>query len=181
MFRKSMRAAVLPVSMLLAIGVSTAFAAGSGDSGSSGAATTCATGQVYDSKSGKCVKKTSSLDDRQLLENGKAFAYAGRYDEAVAVLSLVRNQKDAEVLNYLGFATRKSGDLLGGLAYYRKAIKLDPDYTLARSYMGEALLLQGDRRGAMEQLSEIGARCGTGCREYVVLARALNGASTTTY
>jgi len=176
-----MRAAVLPVSILLAIGVSTAFAAGSGDSGSSGAATTCATGQVYDSKSGKCVKKTSSLDDRQLLENGKAFAYAGRYDEAVAVLSLIRDKNDPEVLNYLGYATRKAGNIDAGLAYYRKAIRLDPDSTLARSYMGEALLLQGKRGAALEQLSEIGARCGVSCREYTILARALNGATTSTY
>ncbi|MDZ7824300.1 MAG: hypothetical protein U5K75_09885 [Ahrensia sp.] len=77
------------------------------------------------------------------------------------------------MLNYLGYATRNAGDIEGGLAYYRAAIALDPNYTLARSYMGQALLLKGDRRGAQVQLSEIESRVGVEAREYKLLAVAM--------
>ncbi|HMQ57581.1 MAG TPA: tetratricopeptide repeat protein, partial [Rhizobiaceae bacterium] len=98
-----------------------------------------------------------------------------RYDEALTLLGQIRQPQTAEVYNYLGYATRKSGDVEGGLAYYRRALEIDPGYTLARSYMGEALIIAGRRDDALAQLGEIKERCGMGCREYVILARALTG------
>ena len=54
-----------------------------------------------------------------------------------------------------------------GLVYYRKALALDPEYTLVREYMGEALLQKGDLEGALEQLAEIRRLCnGRECAEY---------------
>ncbi|MEO1747796.1 MAG: hypothetical protein AAFR27_04115, partial [Pseudomonadota bacterium] len=44
---------------------------------------TCETGKVYDDNQAKCVPgNEQSLNDDQLLDNGKALAYAGRFDEA---------------------------------------------------------------------------------------------------
>lgn len=149
-----------------------AMAAGESDSSSD--TTTCKAGLVFDKKKQKCVKSDdANLNDAEWLENGRALAYAERYDEAIFALNQIDVKDTAQVLNYLGYATRKSGKLEEGLAYYRRALDLDPDYTLARAYMGEALIKKGDRSGAEEQLAEIKSRCGDECREYKLLAAAL--------
>ena len=134
----------------------------------------CKKGEVYDKKKKQCMDKDSAmLDDDQLLDNGRALAYAGRFDEAFDVLNEIKNKQTAEVQNYLGFSSRKSGDVETGLTYYRVALTLDPDYTLARSYMGQALLNKGDRAGALLQLAEIEKRVGKDVYEYKLLAASL--------
>ncbi|MEN0002201.1 MAG: tetratricopeptide repeat protein, partial [Pseudomonadota bacterium] len=75
--------------------------------------------------------------------------------------------------NYLGYVHRNLGALDAGIDHYRTALKLNPDYTLARSYMGIALLQKGDNRGALEQMVEIEKRVGTDAREYTLLFDAV--------
>ena len=76
----------------------------------------------------------------------------------------IKNQDEPRVLNHIGYATRKLGDVDKGIQYYKKALKLDPDYVAAREYLGEGYLQLGQVDKAREQLSEIAVRCGTGCR-----------------
>ena len=75
----------------------------------------------------------------------------------------------------LGFSHRKAGRIEEGMRYYQAALAVDPNYTLARSYMGLGLLDSGDRDGAEEQLALIKASAGTETREYRLLADALHG------
>jgi hypothetical protein len=147
-----------------------AFSAGDGGGGGGGGdgSTVCAKGKVYDGN--KCVPQQSGIDDDILYENGRDLALAGRYDEAITVLSLAADKTDPRILNYLGYAHRKSGRILVGLGYYQEALRNDPDYTLVREYLGEAHLQLGDVEAAREQLVEIEKRCGRGCPEYVELA-----------
>lgn len=174
-----MRRQLIAATLLMAIVPLSAHAAPSGnETNGADEFRNCATGEVWDQRQQTCVQADEqSLDDEQLFENGRALAYLGRFDEAVTVLTMIRDRQRPDVLNYLGYATRNAGDVEAGLAFYRQAIALDPDYTLARSYMGQALLLKGDRAGALAQLDEIEARCGDGCREYVLLAEALVAAT----
>ncbi|PCH48407.1 MAG: hypothetical protein COC23_00070 [Hyphomicrobiales bacterium] len=132
---------------------------------------TCKKGKIWDKKKKKClkIKKSSSLDDDNLFLAARDLAYNHRYEEAIEVLHLAKNQNDPRILNYLGFATRKLGDVEKGLTYYAAALKIDPNYTLVREYMGEAFLQLGQINKAQEQLAEIGKRCGLGCREYAML------------
>ncbi|TIV29049.1 MAG: hypothetical protein E5V96_33185, partial [Mesorhizobium sp.] len=69
--------------------VAPAFAAGEG--GGSGQTTTqCKKGEVWDKKKNKCVKpQYGMLDDDSIYEAGHDLAMAGRYDEAISVLTLV--------------------------------------------------------------------------------------------
>ena len=138
---------------------------------------TCKRSYVWDKKKGKCVKvkRSSNLTDDNLYEAGRDLAYAKRYDEAIAVLNLAKNQQDPRILNYLGYSTRKTGKVREGLAFYRAAIAINPNYTLARSYMGEAYLQLGDRKNAELQLAEIKARCVGECPEYAALETAPAG------
>lgn len=147
-----------------------AFSAGDG-----GGTVDCPKGQVLDKKTSKCVPAARGMtDDDSLYETGRNLALAGRYDEAIQVLTLAADKSDPRILNYLGYAHRKSGRVLVGLGYYEEALRQDPDYTLVREYMGEAQLQIGDVAAAREQLSEIEKRCGTGCREYTLLSRQID-------
>lgn len=132
---------------------------------------TCNAGWVWDKQKKKCVRKDASLDQDSLYDAGRSLAHAGRFEEAIEILSRASAKDDKRVLNYLGYSNRKLGRIDVGLEYYRRALALDPEYTLVREYMGEALLQKGDLEGALEQLVEIKRLCkGRGCSEYTDLA-----------
>jgi tetratricopeptide (TPR) repeat protein len=142
-----------------------------GGGGSSDTVTKCKKGLVWDKVKQKCVPpQFGQLDDESIYEAGQALARAERYDEAIAVLSLAANKSDPRILNFLGFSHRKQGRLLVGFGYYEEALRIDPDYTLAREYLGEAFLQKDDLASAKQQLREIEKRCGTRCEEYVDLS-----------
>lgn len=154
-----------------------ALAAGGGGSSSGSSPTThnCKSGQVWDKKTQKCVKAQSGLlPDEELYQQGRALAKEARYDWAIEVLSLVQNQQDPRVLNYLGYANRKAGRLDIGITYYRKALAINPNFNLAREYLGEGYIAAGRVDLAMNELSAIARSCGTTCEEY----RDLNAAIT---
>ena len=167
------RIAIALVAALIAspLVVSSAFSAGDGNSGNT---TQCKDGKVWDKKQQKCVApKQGMLDDDSIYEAGRDLAMAGRYGEAITVLGLAADKTDPRILNYLGYSHRKSGRITVGLGYYQEALRIDPDYTLVREYLGEAYLQLGDVASAKNQLSEIEKRCGTGCREYTILSDQL--------
>src|SRR5882724_6746836 len=56
-----------------------------------------------------------------------------------------------EAWNLVGFTSRKLGDYPGSFAAYQVALRLKPDFALAREYYGEGLLETGDFAGAMQQ------------------------------
>ena len=147
---------------------------GGSSSGGGSSATECRSGKVWDKKRHKCVEpKQGMLDDDSLYEAGRGLAMAGRYGEAITVLGYVANKADPRVLNYLGYSHRKSGRIQVGLGYYEEALRINPDYILAREYLGEAYLTLGDLASAQGQLNEIYKRCGKGCREYSLLSQEL--------
>lgn len=158
-------AAVLLSAPLLAL---PAYAAGEG-----GGETVqkCKRGTVWNRQTRKCeVPRQGMIDDESLYAAGRDLANAGRYDEAITVLSLAANKRDPRILNYLGYSHRKQGRVLVGLGYYEEAVRADPKYTLVREYLGEAHLQLGDVGKAKVQLAEIEKLCGRGCEEYRELA-----------
>ena len=104
-------------------------------------------------------------DDQQLYYAGYWLARTGQYAEALTTLRQAKVQ-DERILTYIGFATRKLGDHATALGFYNRALAMNPNYTVARAYLGEAYLEQGDAVKAREQLAEIATRCGTACVEY---------------
>lgn len=151
-----------------------AMAAGSGG-GSSQTSTKCKKGEVWSSKKNKCVKATSGvLPDDELYEEGRGLAKAGQYEWALEVLGVIANKDDPKVLNYIGYSHRKLGDFQTGMGYYKKALALNPDYVLAREYLGEGYVANGQVDLAKVQLAEIEKRCGTTCEEYQDLAEEID-------
>jgi tetratricopeptide (TPR) repeat protein len=174
-----------------------AFAAGGGSGGSGGASTAkpacsagtaysssakkcvsvCKSGQVFSASKGKCVKKSADISDPDIKSQGWALAYAGDYESAITVFRMAANQNDPEVLNGLGYSHRKMGKVEEGISYYGKALAIDPNYVLAREYLGEGYVAAGRIDLAKQQLAEIGNRCGTACESYLELAMTITHAT----
>lgn len=150
-----------------------ALADGGGGGGGGGANADCPRGEVWDQRSGRCVKQGSALPDKVLKDYAYALAKAERYDEALATLDLLHDPNTAEALNYRGYATRKLGRVDEGIGYYLKSLAKDPHYAQVREYLGEAYVIKGDVAAAQAQLDAIKGICGTGCEQYQHLADAL--------
>lgn len=157
------------------------YAAGGGsdgDSGSSPADQKCKKGEVWSKAKKKCVKASSGvLPDEDLYQQGRALAKQGHYDWAIGVLAVIQNQQDPRVLNYTGYSHRKAGRLEIGITYYRKALDIDPNFNLAREYLGEGYLAAGRIDLARAELAAIEKSCGTGCAEYRDLSSAIAAAN----
>ena len=163
---------------LLLLPAGAAWADGGGIDGGGQDMRTCPRGQVWDSRTQRCVQAQSGiLPDKTLADNAYALAKAERYDEALAVLDLMQDRETAEALNYRGYATRKLGRVDEGIGYYLKSVALDPHYAQVREYLGEAYVTQGKLDLAKEQLNVIGTLCGTVCEEYLDLSEAIKTAS----
>jgi tetratricopeptide (TPR) repeat protein len=160
-----------------------AFAAGSDDTAPPVTTETteeCTDGKIWDEKAGACVTaEQGAMSDDALYKAARELAYDGQYENALKVLAVAENQNDPRILNYKGFANRKAGRMEEGMAFYQAALSIDPDYILARSYMGQALVSEGDFLAARDQLLEIEARGGRDTWAYAALEMALLGKETT--
>jgi tetratricopeptide (TPR) repeat protein len=134
---------------------------------------TCKVGYMMVKNVCKKIKK-SELSDDVLFEQGQALAKAGEYDAALEILAAVQNQEDPKVLNYQGYSHRKSGRLETAVTYYRKALNINPNYILAREYLGEGYVAAGRIDLAKIELNEIAKRCGTTCEEYKMLSKFIS-------
>lgn len=174
---------ILPAAFLAASLATPLFAAGSDSTEppkSTKTSTECKAGQVYDEKTKACLDtKSEAVTDDDRYHAARELAYNGQYDRALEVLASAEDQNDPRILNYYGFTNRKLGHADVAMTYYQAALTADPDYVLARSYMGQGLMAQGDLTGAVEQLEEIRLRSGTETWAYVSLKNAIAGAPTT--
>jgi tetratricopeptide (TPR) repeat protein len=144
----------------------------------------CAKGQVvktmkmHGMKMKKCMKVTAGiLPDDELYLQGRLLAKQGQYDWALTVLAAVQDQNNPDVLNYMGYSNRKAGHLDVALTYYKKALDINPNFVLAREYLGEGYVAAGKLDLAKIQLNEIANRAGTSSEEYIDLNKAINGAA----
>lgn len=81
-----------------------------------------------------------------------------------------------DVLNYMGFTSRKLGRFDAALGYYQQALALDPDHLGANEYLGELYVQMGDLRRARAQLARLDQLCAYGCAQREELARWIEAA-----
>ena len=124
-----------------------------------------------------CTAQNLPTADDKAYESAYWKAKNGDYAGALAVAATAENANDPRILRVTGYATRKLGDVDGGMKYYRRALAINPADTRTRQYMGEAFLTKGDMQGAVEQLGEIAKACGT-CEDYQKLAQAITAYQT---
>ena len=134
----------------------------------------CPSGKSWSDKAGKCVSQRSdALSDEDRARAGRHLALDGRFSEAIAVLESVANKDNAFVLTYLGYSHRKLGDVDLGISLYKKALEIDPENVDTREYLGEGYVTKGQLDLAYLELTEIEKRCGTSCKEYQALEKAM--------
>ena len=150
--------------------------AASGDSGGGGTPqpVKCNKGWTYDQYKHACVKN-QSLNDQQLYEQGRALALAGAYENALDSLGAIRDKNDAMVLTMIGYSERKLGNYDGGLAYYAKALAIDPNNINTHEYLGEAYAEKGQLDLAKAELVKVAAVGGMATEQYQDLAKAIAG------
>ena len=142
----------------------------------------CTDGKIWDKGSKACVQASNShLDDDTLYGAVREFAHAGQLDHAQIALAAMSDQSEDRVLTYWGYTHRKMGDVEKGMAYYRLAIARNPANILARSYMGQALVEQGDLVGARLQLRAIAEAGGQGSWAQASLYQAIALGTTYSY
>ena len=118
-------------------------------------------------------RQLAALTDDDIYLAGRDLGQQAHYAEALKLFFRVKNREQARVLNSIGYSTRKLGDVDKGIDYYHQALAIDPNFTKARQYLGEAYLLKGDVGKAKEQLDEIADRCGGPCDDYELLVAAI--------
>lgn len=144
--------------------------------------TECTDGQVWDEDAKTCVNpEKSSLNDTDRMNAVRELAYAGRLPDAERVLNAVSDQNADYVLTYRGFLARKSGRSDEALDWYGRALILNPDNLLARSYLGLWHVEQGNIALARAELSEIRQRGGRATWPEVSLRMAIQSGSASGY
>lgn len=145
----------------------------------------CADGEFYDWASKTCKKPRvkGAVDDDTLYRAVRELAYAGRHESSLMLIEAMSDeaQTSDRVLTYLGFNHRKLGNVDLGLAYYRKALAINPDNILVRSYLGQHFAETGQIALARAQLGEIRRRGGRNTWAEFALRMAIDTGHGTNY
>jgi tetratricopeptide (TPR) repeat protein len=104
---------------------------------------------------------------------GKRALAANNWYGAIAALTPValRDARNADIQNYLGYAYRRLGRLGSALKHYQQALALNPRHRGAHEHLGEAYLVLGDFARAEEHLAALERICLIPCEEYDELKR----------
>ncbi len=92
----------------------------------------------------------------------------GAFEDAIALLKRVvrEEENNANAWNWLGFASRKTGDLEASEVAYDRALALEPDHKGALEYQGELRLMQNNLAAAEGNLAKLAQLCPAGCEQY---------------
>src|SRR5262252_3592825 len=107
--------------------------------------------------------------------DGKRAIVAGEWDEAIEALTSagLRDARNADIQNYLGYAYRRQRQLDLAMRHYQRALTLNPRHRSAHEHLGEAYLVLGEPAKAEQLLTALANLCLLPCEEYDDLKRAL--------
>ena len=112
-------------------------------------------------KSGKkMIIKAKKLEKKEKIEKAKTL-----YLKALAKLEKAydKDNKNADILNYLGFALRKTGDFKKAEKFYLEGLKIDAGHLGINEYLGE-LYVQTNRIDLAKERLQVLKGCK--CEEY---------------
>ena len=144
------------------LAISSSYAAGSSDSGSSKTKTKYDMAVTH-------IKAAKNFEKKDEIDKAKK-----RYEKAKKLL--VQSNKNfpnkPDTLNYLGFTTRKLGDFENGEKFYLQGLKIDPKHIGINEYLGELYVATNRHNLAVERL-EVLKSCN--CKEYEQLKAVIAG------
>ena len=131
----------------------TLFAAGS-DSSSSSSETSLYEDAV------KLVKRAGKLEKKEKTEKAKKL-----YSQAFSKLEKAHksDKKNPDILNYMGFTTRKVGNFEQAEKFYLEGLKIKPNHNGINEYLGE-LYVQTNRIDKANERLKFLKNCN--CKEY---------------
>jgi tetratricopeptide (TPR) repeat protein len=90
-------------------------------------------------------------------------------------LAVLRDPRNADIQNYIGYAYRRLRDMGPAMGHYQQALMFNPRHRGAREHLGELYLVLGEPIKAEEQLATLREICLVPCDEVADLERAIAG------
>jgi Flp pilus assembly protein TadD len=106
---------------------------------------------------------------------GRAAIDAKDWQAAIRAFSsaALRDTRNADIQNYLGYAYRHTGQMDLAFKHYERALQLNPRHRGAHEYLGEAYLMVNELAKAEAHLSALKTICLIPCEEYTDLEKAI--------
>ena len=155
------------VTFLILCFYTSSFAAG-GDSSSSSESS------LYD-EAVKLVKRAGKLEKKEKTDKAKKL-YTQAFDKLKK--AHIKDKKNPDILNYLGYTSRKTGNFVEAEKFYLKGLNIKPDHNGINEYLGE-LYVQTNR---IEKANErLGVLKNCNCEEYSELELIIKNKGTKIY
>ena len=108
----------------------------------------------------KLVKRAGKLEKKEKKEKARKL-----YTQAFSKLEKAykSDKKNPDILNYLGFTSRKTGDFEQAEKFYLKGLSIKPNHNGINEYLGE-LYVQTNRIDKANERLEVLKNCD--CKEY---------------
>ena len=108
----------------------------------------------------KFILKAKKLEKKDKVEKALKL-YSKAYDKLLKAYD--KDKKNADILNYLGFALRKTGDFEKAEKFYLEGLKIDAAHLGINEYLGELYVQTNRIELAKERLQVLN---GCDCEEY---------------
>lgn len=147
------------ITLLLIVFSSTSFAAGSDSSGSSGSGSDAGKISLYD-EAVSLVKRAGRFEKKEKKDKAKKL-----YSKALRKLEKAysNDKNNPDILNYLGYTSRKIGNFEEAEKFYLKGLGIKPNHNGINEYLGE-LYVQTNRIDKANERLAVLKNCG--CKEY---------------
>ena len=160
--------------LISSILLSTSLMAAGGDGGSSSSGNGGSKASLYDDAV-KLVKRAGKLEKNEKTEKAKKL-----YSQAFNKLEKAykSDKKNPDVLNYMGFTSRKIGNFEKAEEFYLKGLSIKPNHNGINEYLGE-LYVQTNRIDKANERLEVLNGCD--CKEYGELELIIKTRGTKVY
>ena len=143
---------------------SSLMAAGSdSSSGSSSSSSSSSNEESLYEDAVKLVKRAGKLEKKDKTDKAKKL-YAQAFDKLEKAYK--SDKKNPDILNYMGFTTRKTGNFEKAEKFYLKGLSIKPNHNGINEYLGE-LYVQTNRIDKANERLEVLKNCN--CKEYAEL------------
>lgn len=107
--------------------------------------------------------------------SARALVDEQKFDDALSMLRQLDQESpnNPDILNLIGFSLRKTGKMDEALAYYTRALALNPTHRGANEYLGELYLETKQPDKARERLAVLRQACGD-CEEFEDLSAQID-------
>ena len=148
--------------LLFSLILSTSLMAAGSDSSSGSSSSSSNEESLYEDAV-KLVKRAGKLEKKDKTDKAKKL-YAQAFDKLEKAHK--SDKKNPDILNYMGFTTRKTGDFEKAEKFYLKGLSIKPNHNGINEYLGE-LYVQTNRIDKANERLEVLKNCN--CEEYAEL------------